>query len=714
MKESLSRKDNSKRLLADNLPRQRTFFQRFIGFFTQFRRFGWDIIGILLILFAVVSLLGVINISRGLLITPWIEFLTRRLGWGSSLGILMVGLAGVASLGYSAGKRFPLTLGQVLSIEGAYFCLLALLSIIGGFSLNRAEAGKDGGVIGWGLARIIPGFLGVIVYGLLFIILLGLATGLFHKLLKKVASWGDLEETDGREDRSNVVHQRIRQDPHESVHKEIVGLIKETSRDVQLPPLNLLMREHNIAPDQSQIRAKAQIIENTFAEFSLPVKVIGFRVGPSVTQFAVEPGYIIKVGSDGRTLKQKVRVSQISGLSRDLTRALSASRLRIETPVPGRSFVGIEVPNSDNYVVRLRPVIESSEFSSLSAPLALGLGRNVSGEVVVADLEKMPHLLIAGTTNSGKSVCITAITTCLVMNNSPRDLKLVMLDPKMVELVRFNGLPHLLGKVETDPYRMQVVLRWALAEMDARYRLLADAKARNIETYNHKMIQKKQPTMPRIVILIDELADLMMSAPDQTEHSLVRLAQMARATGMHLVVATQRPSADVITGLIKANFPARISFAVATSIDSRVVLDTNGAETLLGRGDMLYLDPARSGLQRVQGVWVGDTEIEKVVNHWQRISESEGLGDAPWETMTEEAEIEGTDELLEQAVRVVKGAGKASVSLVQRRLHVGFPRAAHLMDEMEKIGVVGPSKGSGKDREVLFSSEDDVTNLEDD
>jgi len=249
--------------------------------------------------------------------------------------------------------------------------------------------------------------------------------------------------------------------------------------------------------------------------------------------------------------------------------------------------MGIEVPNSQTSVVHLRGLLESEEFKRLASPLALVLGKCVSGESVVGDLARMPHLLIAGTTGSGKSVCISAITACLVMNNLPEDLKMVMLDPKMVELVRFNGLPHLLGKVETEIERMLAVLRWAQAEMDARYRMLESVHARDLSDYNRKMQRKKQPTLPRIVIMIDELADLMMSAPDQTEHSLVRLAQMARATGIHLIVATQRPSTDVVTGLIKANFPARISFTVASSVDSRVVLDANGAETLLGKGDML-------------------------------------------------------------------------------------------------------------------------------
>ncbi len=626
--------------------------------------------------------------------------LNKFLGWGAIIAILMVGLTGVSAFRYSAGKSFPLSLGRVIALEGAFFSMLAVLSIIGGFSLERAEVGKDGGVLGWGLARLFPGFLGAILYTGFFVVLSLVAAGVLSKVIQKIISWSNQSHVEREPYFEREIRQQVTPQT-KSMEEDLNALVNMPQRDDRLPPLNLLMSEHNVPPDQAQIKLKAQTIENTLAEFGLPVKVIGFRVGPTITQYALEPGFIVKTASDGTSVKQKVRVSQISGLSRDLTLALKASRLRIETPVPGRNFVGVEVPNNENNVVRMRPILDSTEFRTMNSPLALALGRNVSGEVVVADLEKMPHLLIAGTTNSGKSVCITAITTCLVMNNSPYDLKLVMLDPKMVELVRFNGLPHLLGKVETETERMQAVLRWALAEMDARYRLLADARARNIESYNHKMVQKNKPKMPRIVILIDELADLMMSAPDQTEHSLIRLAQMARATGMHLVVATQRPSTDVVTGLIKANFPARISFAVASSIDSRVILDNTGAESLLGKGDMLYLDPAKAGLQRVQGILMGDSEIEKVINHWQRMNEANIGEEAPWEGIVDEiVEAEG-DQLVEQAIGVVKAAGKASVSLLQRRLRIGYPRAARLIDELEEMGVVGPSMGSGRDREVL-------------
>jgi len=706
MKENLNNPDQFNHQKTGDSSRPQTTLQNVAGFFGQFRRFGWDLIGLVLILVTILSLLGFFGISKGAIINPWIRMLNKFLGWGAIIAILMVGMTGVAALRYSAGKSFPLSLGRVIALEGAFFSLLASLSIIGGFSLERAEAGKDGGVLGWGLARLLPGFLGAILYTGLFLVLVSIAAGVFHKIVQKVVSWGN-QPGAAQVEREPRIAARRPEVQAKTIEEDLNALVKIPQRDDRLPPLNLLMSEHNVPPDQAQIKLKAQTIENTLAEFGLPVRVIGFRVGPTITQYALEPGFIVKTAADGTSVKQKVRVSQISALSRDLTLALKASRLRIETPVPGRNFVGIEVPNNENNVVRMRPILDSTEFRTMSSPLALALGRNVSGEVVIADLEKMPHLLIAGTTNSGKSVCITAITTCLVMNNSPYDLKLVMLDPKMVELVRFNGLPHLLGKVETEIERMQAVLRWALAEMDARYRLLADAKARNIETYNHKMVQKNKPKMPRIVILIDELADLMMSAPDQTEHSLIRLAQMARATGMHLVVATQRPSTDIVTGLIKANFPARISFAVASSIDSRVILDNTGAESLLGKGDMLYLDPAKSGLQRIQGILVGDGEIEKVLNHWQRINETNNPEEAPWEGIVEEIVEADGDQLVEQAVGVVKAAGKASVSLLQRRLRIGYPRAARLMDELEEMGVVGPSVGSGRDREVLVDGDSD-------
>ncbi|MHC1741335.1 MAG: DNA translocase FtsK [Anaerolineaceae bacterium] len=687
-----------------------TWQDKLIAFFRQMRRFGWDLLGTFLLLIVILSLLGLLGISHGLLLNPLTTLLKQSMGWGSYLFLLTLGYLGVACFLFSAGKKTGFRFVRLVAIECAFFNFLGMLTIFGGVALDRAEKGLDGGRIGWGLANIFWPAIPLFLVGFLFTILtigflligFGWVRPIYHWLL----AWSEstsvkkpIPATEPKREMKISTQENV-PDPLQSSPSRPI------SRDDSLPPLNLLLQDYNNVPDEKQIRANAKTIERTLSEFGIPVRVIGFRVGPTVTQYALEPGFIEKPGPDGQPMRQKVRVSQISALTRDLTLALRASRLRIETPVPGRSYVGIEVPNTNSEIVRLRSILESSEFKKLSSPLSLAIGRNVSGEPVVADLAKMPHLLIAGTTNSGKSVCITAITACLVMNNKPSDLKLVMLDPKMVELVRYNGMPHLLGKVETELERMLAVLRWALVEMDSRYRILETAHSRDLGDYNQKMLRKKQPTLPHIVILIDELADLMMSASDQTERCLIRLAQMARATGIHLVVATQRPSTDVVTGLIKANFPARISFLVASSVDSRVILDSNGAESLLGKGDLLLVDPQKSAMQRAQGVMVSDQEIEKVLNHWQKMSQSEPEV-APWEVMIEESSSdEVSDDLIEQAIAVVKTAGKASNSLLMRRLRVGYPRAARLLDELEEQGIIGPAVGSGKDRELLVSNDD--------
>jgi len=499
-------------------------------------------------------------------------------------------------------------------------------------------------------------------------------------------------------DQADAVRKRIQPIRDEGV-ETIVSLV----RDEKLPPLDLLVKERAMAHDTAAIQYTANLIIKTLAEFGIPAEYTGYRAGPTVTQFAIKPGFVEKTGPEGETIRQKVRVSQISNLAKDLTLALSAERLRIEAPVPGQDYVGIEVPNKEISIVRLRPLLESSAFVKLNSPLGLALGKNVSGRPVVADLEKMPHLLISGTTGSGKSVCIAAITICLAMNNSPKDLRLAMLDPKMVELVRFNGLPHIFNKVETETLRMLGVLQWGLAEMDRRYKLFETARTRDLKGYNQKMIRRNKETLPRIVILIDELADLMMSAPDQTEHSIVRLAQLARATGIHLIVATQRPSTDVVTGLIKANFPARIAFNVASSVDSRVILDTNGAESLLGNGDMLFLPPEAANPIRAQGAMVMDQEIEEVVDFWQ---ENNLLEDdtAPWEELLRQ-EVDESDQLLEQAVELVRRTQRASASMLQRRFRVGYSRAARIVDQMEMRGVVGPPEGS-KPRQVLVAKDE--------
>lgn len=481
-------------------------------------------------------------------------------------------------------------------------------------------------------------------------------------------------------------------------------------RDPILPPLELLSDIELNKPTEEEINTNARIIKNTLLEFDLETEVIDVKIGPTVTQYAVSP-YTETMNDDGEWVLNRVRVGQIANLAGDLALALSAKRLRIQAPVPGHSYVGVEVPNRSPSTVALRPVLESERFYTYrDRPLALPLGRDVSGDPFITDLSTMPHLLIAGTTGSGKSIMLAAMTTALVMNNPPDRVKLVLLDPKMVELSRFNGLPHLLGPVETELDRIIGVLRWATREMDYRYKLLEKEAARNIETYNKALGRRRQDErLPYIAIIIDEIGDLMMQRPDETERALTRLAQMARAVGIHLMVATQRPSVDVITGLIKANFPARISFAVASGIDSRVILDHTGAETLMGRGDMLFLAPDAAGPQRIQGCYVSDEEVNAVVEYWKNWHKAEieagrlaPLTIAPWERgMTRREVLAETDPMLEEAIALVVAEREASASLIQRRLGLGYPRAARLIDLMHELGVVGPARAGGRTREVL-------------
>ncbi|MEJ2751760.1 MAG: DNA translocase FtsK [Chloroflexota bacterium] len=459
-----------------------------------------------------------------------------------------------------------------------------------------------------------------------------------------------------------------------------------------------------------EVTQKKETIEKALADFGIPAEVTQIRRGPAVTQYGVLPGYIERTGPDGEIRMHKIRIGQIASLRRDLALALAAPRLRIQAPVPGRGVVGVEVPNEKVYLVRLRDIVESGTFSKLKTPLALALGRDVSGSPVAVDLGKLPHLLIAGTTGSGKSVCINAFISCLVFNNQPEDLRLIMIDPKKVELVRFNGLPHLIGKVEVDADRAVGVLRWLTAEMDRRYEMFAKVGARNLNGYNRRAAKRDSDIepLPFIAVFIDELADLMHMYPGDVERTLCRLAQMARATGIHLVVATQRPSTDVITGLIKANFPARLSFAVASGTDSRVILDTVGAEHLLGKGDMLYLSPDASGPARIQGVFVSDREVQQLVSYWQTMRPDYEPGSPPWETLIAKyALLDETDTLLEAAIELAQKNDTISASYLQRRLRLGYPRAARLMEHLYEMGLVEDPKTGGKTRKTLTDEDDD-------
>ena len=719
--------------ILDSLTEQSKSFQ---GFWKRAQNYGWDILGILLIAFSVMVMIATLvpNLVEGSALLNWTDFIRFGLGWGSIFVVASGIVLGIWMLKKQAGEPYTVIWVRIFALEIAIFALITLFTVFGGHSLSRAREGLDGGLVGWGLVEAVSSLIGLIPTGILAFLfaLIGGVIGLGFTervreqldLMREPTLPGFESAIEGEKTKTPievptekpVPAKRTQKVPPEFRKQFRVDVkddkpTKSPPRDKTLPSLDLLISGKSFKPNQRHINTSAGLIEKTLAEFGIPAQVVGFQVGPTVTQFAVKPGYLNGAEDEADDERKRVRVSRITSLKNDLALALSATQLRIEAPVPGRSYVGIEVPNEKSFLVTLRSVMESEAFYKVDSPLSIALGSDVSGEPVVADLASMPHLLIAGTTGSGKSVCITSITTCLVMNNTPEQLKLVMIDPKMVELVRFNGLPHLYGQVETDLDRILGVLHWVVAEMDRRYQVLDETRSRNIDTYNNKIKKKKDgELMPRIVVMIDELADLMMMAPSQTEFTLVRLAQMARAVGIHLVVATQRPSTDVVTGLIKANFPARMSFAVASSVDSRVVLDMNGAESLLGNGDMLYLSPEASSPVRTQGCWVTPDELDRVIKSWRDIYdiEPEELIIPPWEkTIDEKAELDEYDDLIKDAFRIVRDSQRASTSLIQRKLRIGYPRAARLMDELSALGYVGPSKGSGIEREVFIASDEE-------
>lgn len=468
-----------------------------------------------------------------------------------------------------------------------------------------------------------------------------------------------------------------------------------------LPPLTLL-KEARGKPVSGNIRLRSQIIQKTLADFGIAVEMDQVNIGPTVTQYTLKPA-------------TGVKLRQITTLQNDLSLALAAHPIRIEAPIPGKSLVGIEVPNQEVALVRLKDILVSDQFYGLNSDLKIALGKDVAGHPVVTDLERMPHLLIGGATGSGKSVCLNGIILSLLYQRSPRELKFILVDPKRVEMTSYNDLPHLLTPVVTEPKKTVNALKWAVKEMDRRFQVLSEAGKRNIGGFNAACVPEER--LPYIVVVIDELADLMAVAANEVEAAIVRLAQMARATGIHLVVATQRPSVDVITGLIKANITSRIAFNVASHIDSRTIIDTAGADKLLGNGDMLFISSTESKPKRIQGALVSDSEIEGVVKFLGKREEPEfnpevtekqgrlGFGGVP----LPEGEEEIDDELFEEAKNLVIQSGKASASLLQRRLKVGYARAARLLDYLEEQGIVGPSDGA-KPREILTKGNVQIIN----
>ncbi|QJU08043.1 hypothetical protein FBF28_00420 [Candidatus Saccharibacteria bacterium oral taxon 488] len=499
--------------------------------------------------------------------------------------------------------------------------------------------------------------------------------------------------------------------------EEQAALVAAHDPNWQAPSLDLLEKKQSPA-DAGDIRQNAQIIHDTLAEFNIDVEMEDANIGPKVTQYTLRP-------------PSGVKLTRITALETNIALNLAAQSLRIEAPIPGQKAVGIEVPNRRAADVRLYGVLDSKQWKHAREPLSFAIGKDISGEAVVGELNKMPHMLIAGQTGSGKSVMINTLLTSLLYRNSPSDMKLILVDPKQVEMAPYEDIPHLLTPVITEPEKTISALKWAVNEMERRYKLLAAEKIRDIKGYNQRLAtrakkipvadadgniqQHEDGAMPYIVIVIDELADLMMVAARDVEALIVRLAQKARAVGIHLVLATQRPSVDVITGLIKANVPARIGFTVASQVDSRTILDQIGAEKLLGQGDMLLYTPSMSKPKRIQGAWVTDDEVNKITDHL-RMQSAPQYND---EVVAQPVQLNGKggmavdfggggeDEAFMDAVRVVIEGGKASTSYLQRRLRIGYGKAARLIEEMEERGIVGPANGS-KARDVLVSSVDEL------
>ena len=473
------------------------------------------------------------------------------------------------------------------------------------------------------------------------------------------------------------------------------GQIHRTyDRPYHFPSLDILAKGKGSQNNGEEVAHNAMMLENVLSNFGITAKVVNATQGPTVTRYEIEPA-------------PGVKVSRIVNLTDDIALNLAAQHIRMEAPIPGKSAIGIEVPNKTTEAVHLRDVLDCSDFKDARGGIPVGLGKDIAGKPVITDLAKMPHLLVAGTTGSGKSVCVNTLISSILFSRKPEEVKLLLIDPKMVELSIYNGIPHLMAPVVTDMKKAAAVLRWAVREMEARYKAFAASGKRDIKSYNEA---HPKAAMPLIVLIIDELADLMMTAPDDIEESISRLAQMARAAGIHMVLATQRPSVNVITGSIKANVPSRISFAVGSQIDSRTILDMAGAEKLLGKGDMLFAPIGANKPIRVQGAFISDDEVEKLVDFVKAQREPEYDN-----TVTQEAEKEAEketsddndvyrDELLERAVNLVMESGQASVSMLQRRFRIGYTRAARLVDTMEDLKIVGPSMGS-KAREILMSPE---------
>ena len=656
------------------------------------RLFGW---GLLLIVIAVIVIVGVIwQRQLSALVRRW-----KLYQWNKWLGAIAF----------------------ILAIWGT----LALFNLGGSFGL---------GVIGY------PDFSGVLrILGLAFIGVILVVPGACLRFITNSISW--LGKQFKRRPMPRPTRQQkpapppvieLPQPPEIEPEKEIVTPVltptqaqqelRQVAQEVwkkygessalitvdgwRLPPIDILDKSPEVEFGPADNMQRAKLIEDALASYGVEAKVVQINAGPTVTQFGVEPGWdrrwkeIKERDRDGsvkvrleEVSKTRVKVERITSLANDLALALAASSIRIEAPVPGKSVVGIEVPNTISGLVSLRGVIETSLFQKIESrsKLCLALGKGAGGEAIAADLSRMPHLLIAGATGSGKTVCLNSIICCLLLHNAPNEVRFIMIDPKRVELTPFNSIPHLATPVIVDTNKALTTLRWLNQEMDKRYQKLATAGARNIEGYNRN--KRGEERLPYLILIIDELADLMMTGFDEVEHTLCRLAQLARAIGIHLIVATQRPSVDVVTGLIKANFPTRISFAVTSQVDSRTILDMGGAEKLLGKGDMLYMPTEASKPKRLQGCLVSDAEVERLVYFWgsQRREEAIPLKIEELVSATTAARKGGfpDDPLLATARQLAQEHTHISTSYLQRKLRIGYPRAARIMEQLEEEGIKG-------------------------
>ncbi len=689
-----------------------------------------DVAALLSIVLGVICALA-LTFPSGNITGPLLWAMERALGWAASLIPAWLVVLGLVRLfvGFRPERGLPTArlVGGVL-VTLALPALLHLMPLGDPDPARRAlELHEGGGALGYFLAAGLGDALGpaaagvvlfaAVVLGSLLVFELTLTQGAVgfgvavlvtvrafvratKVIYRRLFAPGLRVNRPGRASPAAPIAERIakavRKKPDEALNAER-GMLNESPAPRppapgtwRLPPSSLFTQATATELSQADVRAQAKTIEETLASFNIQARVTEVNSGPTVTQFGLEPG-------------PGVTVNRIMARSNDLALRLGAVALRMEAPVPGRRVVGVEVPNRAGAMVSLRELLESESWTKTRSKLRLALGRDVSGNAIVGDLARMPHLLIAGATGSGKSVCINSIIASLSFQSTPDELQFVMIDPKMVELVGFNGIPHLRMPVVTDMERVVGALKWVVREMERRYGTFAARATRNIDAYNQAVqSDPTQKPMPYLVVVIDELADMMMTAGDEVERILCRLAQLARATGIHLVVATQRPSVDVITGLIKANFPTRISFAVSSHIDSRTILDSAGAEKLLGRGDMLFLPQDSSKPIRIQGAFVSDDEMQRLVEFWK------GLG-GPRYSEDDVREIESlgrgegdddADELLEKAAEVAGQYRRISTSLLQRRLGIGYPRAARLVDLLEERGVVGPAE-DGKSREVL-------------